>query len=207
MINEDNKVKKALFGDARGKVRTFAIMSAENPMGEPFSAKENQARDAMLRGEMRAAKVQYKRILGRFGGNDEHSYMMFNLSLDDAKNFAKQFKQLSFFFGDVGRIEYGASDDRSSASKITYYKADLDDDEVVGYSPVASAYGVSSADDFNDFFSRAKGYKFSIDMPDGTFESLAEVFDPEALERSLDDSKTARYRWHNRICAYANRKR
>ena len=42
--NRFKRVKNALFGDTSGKIKTFAIISLENPMGISYSRKENEKR-------------------------------------------------------------------------------------------------------------------------------------------------------------------
>ena len=75
--NPNSKVKQALFGDTSGKIRTFAVLSAENPMGMKNSASENNKNTTELKQKLKELGIQYVPIEGKYG-NIEHSFMLFN---------------------------------------------------------------------------------------------------------------------------------
>ena len=132
LMNESERYKKlkgALFGDPTGKIKTFSIVSPENPLGwdnaddeeikERFRkwqdnpnewnklSKQKLTKDYL---QMRVDKTGEKCLrLGGFNyipikgsyGSKERSYIIFNIPLADAKQIASDFGQESFFYGEV----------------------------------------------------------------------------------------------------------
>ena len=92
--NPNSRVKQALFGDSSGKIRTFAVLSAENPMGMKNSAAENNKNTAELKSKLTELGVQYVPIEGKYG-NIEHSFMLFNIVREDAQYLAEWFEHRS----------------------------------------------------------------------------------------------------------------
>ena len=88
--NSSTRLKKALFGDITGKISTFALLTAENPLGKELSAVENNKRTESLKTYCKKLKIQYVPVTGSFG-NIEHSFMLFNLAQKDAEFLARKF--------------------------------------------------------------------------------------------------------------------
>ena len=63
--DESNELKRALFGDYKHRIKTFAIFTAENPMGMPLSPEENNKRTEQLKQILNKAHLQYIPINGR----------------------------------------------------------------------------------------------------------------------------------------------
>lgn len=131
-LNESSgKIKRALFGDYTNKIRTFAILTAENPMGIEITPQENNKLSKELKRRIKQLNLQYIDIQGMFrdkenpteftdidkknygdskymGGKSlrkEHSVMIINCSKNDAIGLAAIFKQQSLFFGTVEKVE------------------------------------------------------------------------------------------------------
>ena len=102
--NSSTRVKSALFNRGN-KIRTFAILTAENPLGERQSSEKNNEDMKRLKKELKTLHLNYIKVLGMYG-NKEHSVMIVNLSYDDAENLAGMFLQDSFIFGDDNGIRY-----------------------------------------------------------------------------------------------------
>ena len=102
--NSSTRVKSALFNRGN-KIRTFAILTAENPLGERQSPEKNNEDMRSLKKELKTLHLNYIKVLGMYG-NKEHSVMIVNLSYDDAENLAGMFLQDSFIFGDDNGIRY-----------------------------------------------------------------------------------------------------
>ena len=172
------RLKRALFGDPSGKIRTFAIISPENPVGvfgeeewekikQAERANFNQANRKEL--EQKLSKVKaikydgdkamgyggfdYIRIKGKYI-NNEITYMIFNLTLEDAKAIAKCYGQESFFFANVSK------DPNKEPSTIAYYKTT---NQCKSYKLVEITKTISDETDAEDFFSKY-GIKFRINM-------------------------------------------
>ena len=118
--NSSTRVKSALFNRG-GKIKTFAILTAENPMGEPTSAQENNVRMGKLRADLKMLGLQYIKVTGSYG-TIEHSLMIVNIPYADAETLAGNYMQESFIFGDEGGIHYYQIDDKllKDSGKIKY---------------------------------------------------------------------------------------
>ena len=215
--NKYRRVKRALFGDPTGKIKSFAIISVQNPLGwkdsteEEFKAKylkwtENkakynkaamdQAESSVLLHKIEAAGEQslkyggfkYVSIFGKYG-NEERSYIIFNLALADAKVIARDFGQESFFYAKVGKEE----------SVIGYY---LTKNACKSYELIETTKTVSNEEEAEDFFSRY-GLKFRINMREFG-DAVPEITDQVAFEESLDEERTFKSRAQKRRQAYQN---
>ena len=149
-LDESNKVSKVLWGDYYNKIRTFAIISAENPLVMTMNISSNRERTELLKkylkdGVFQAIEVDgevvqdivndfgekeeypnYKKIDGMYE-ESEHSFMIMNISLKSAKAIAKTFGQESFFYGKVTQITDNMKDyrytTRATTATIEYWKA------------------------------------------------------------------------------------
>ena len=80
-------------------VRTFGVLTSENPDSMKVSNKENKKRLKSLSNYLKSANYVFVKQEGHFGGNDENSYFVFNIGLDTLKYYAGLFEQTSFIFG------------------------------------------------------------------------------------------------------------
>ena len=129
------------FIDTSGKIRTFAIISFN-----PILAKNgNKA--------MGYGGFDYIKIKGSYG-EKETSYLILNLTLDDAKVVARNYGQESFFFANVTR------DPNKEPSTLAYYKAY---NQCKSYKLVEITKTITDEFQANDFFSKC-GMKFRINM-------------------------------------------
>ena len=190
--NRSTNVKRALFGDATGKIKTFAILTAENPGRMEYSAEENNKRTDRLKQMFKQANVQYTPIQG-FYDRKEHSFICFNVTLGEAKRFCylnqdapTEEWQESFFFGTVNK----------DGSEISYYRLNGKN-----YDLVETSDRIDNANDFDNYFSRFHNFKFSIWMKVFN-EDLFEVYDYDELERSVEDGGNGIDRIYHRNKAY-----
>ena len=177
------KTKEALFGDVTGKISTFALLAAENPLGKEISAEENNKRTKILKEYCKKLGIQYVPVEGSFG-NIEYSLMLFNLAQKDAEFLAKKFGQLSFFFGKTANVI--GTEDRNTSSTIAYYATD---DSGKTYVLKEKSDRIEDKKDAEDFFSRHGDFKFSINM-----DIFNEEFTPIKDERNVDNSLTVKGR-------------
>lgn len=216
-LNEDNKnrrIQNALFGDPSGKIKTFAIISAENPLAwnnaDSFEIRQRYAlwandkrsynNDAHKR--MKTTELQYKversgddtlhyggftyvRLNGKYG-SEERSFLILNLPLVDAKTIAWHYGQESFFWGKV-------SQDVNKPSKIGYYMIDK--------RKMDGSYYLADENDkivdqtqATDYFSKYKNrIKFCFGM--SIFEKYApDIVDSDSYEKSFEEERTFRSR-------------
>lgn len=194
---KSSRVKRALYGDLRGVIRTFGIVSAENPWfnnGEKIkeedkdnSAVTNNKRTERFLWNMKMMGLQYTRITGKYG-SVEHSFVIYNPALADMEYLAYKFGQESFFFGKQGEDEDGVY------STIGFYKTE----NGTQYTLIEESERIDDAGEFDDFFSRVGDFKFSIYMK--VFdEELKEVFNYDLLEDSINSSNTMRQRIEHRF--------
>lgn len=201
--NKYRRVKRALFGDTTGKIKSFAIISVQNPLGwknsneEEFKTKYlkwtedkakynkvamDQIESSILLHKIEATGEQslkyggfkYVSIYGSYG-DKERSYIIFNLALADAKTIARDFGQESFFYAKVNKEE----------SIIGYY---LTKNACKSYELIEVTKTVSDEKDAEDFFSKY-GFKFRINMREFG-DAVPEITDQVAFEESLDENRT-----------------
>ena len=195
------KVQRSLYGDPTGKIRTFAIMSPENPVGAlgeeddanwaenyvkylPDSYKydpkkfEEQGRKAIEErikktGDtcLRMSGHKYIPMSGIYG-KPEHSMMLFNLSLRDAKMLAHDYGQESFFFGNVF----------STYSDIAYFKTK---NRCHTYELIEVSRTVTDGDIKNKLYSKF-GTTFKINMKEFEDE-VPEITNVSAFESVLNN--------------------
>lgn len=186
--NPNSRVKQALFGDSSGKIRTFAVLSAENPMGMKNSASENNKNTAELKSKLKELGVQYVPIEGKYG-NIEHSFMLFNIAREDAQYLAEWFEQELFFFGING-----------SPATLIYYETSESDPSK--YRKVEESKNITNESDADDFFSRHGDFKFKFDL-DYFKESVkviaSKIINEDALEKSIQENRTMKSRFIHRL--------
>lgn len=188
--------ERTLWGDPSGKIRTFALIPIDNPMGlfteeewDSFTLEEktslNTDRTELQQklSKARAKKYDGDKAMGYGGfdymkttgyGNHGISYMVFNLILDDAKAVARAYGQESFFFGTVSK------NPNIEPSQIAYYKTV---NPRKTYRLVESLDTIADESEVEDFLSKF-GVKFRINMKE--FEdNISPIKNPVAFERSF----------------------
>ena len=185
--NRFRRLRRALFGDETGKIKTFAILSPENPMGIEANPEDNQRSMDELKKALRIAGLVYTPIRGSYG-NKENSFAIFNCSLADAKKLAGTYRQESFFWGRTST---------DSNSKIGYYKTE---NEGVTYSLVEISDVITYEDEATDFFSKF-GIKFRINMREFG-DDVPYIENNGEFEESLNENRTFMSRATHRRRAY-----
>lgn len=212
--NRYRRVKRALFGDSTGKIKTFAIISAMNPLGfknatdeearekfRQWSSNKNKhnknAKDEMRRiiqknGDtaMRMGHFDYADIYGMYN-NAERSFFIFNIPFADAESLAKAYGQESFFYGKI----------LDGKTQIAYYETD---DACKSYHRVGITDTVSLEDkDAEDFFSKY-GFKFRINMQ-AFGDDVRDIENEYEFEESFSPELTFMSRAMHRRRAYKNK--
>lgn len=213
--NRYRRVKRALFGDSTGKIKTFAIISAMNPLGfknatdeearekfRQWSSNKNKynknAKDEMRRiiqknGDtaMRMGHFDYVDIYGKYN-NAERSFFIFNIPFIDAESLAKAYGQESFFYGKI----------LDGKTQIAYYKTE---DACKTYHRVGITDTVSLEDrDAEDFFSKY-GFNFRINMQ-AFGDEVADIENEYEFEESFSSERTFMSRAMHRRMAYEKKK-
>lgn len=204
--NRYRRVKRALFGDPSGKIRTFAIISPENPLGlkdsteeewrEKYKKWKNNPREYnkqsldSLKNELLADRIKktgdaamktggfnYVQIKGKYGEN-ERTFIIFNIPLADAKAIATNYGQESFFWGKV-------SNEEGIPSTIGYYETT---NACKTYNLVEVSNTIYDVTDAEDFFSKY-GFKYRIGMREFG-DDVPEITDTKEFEESFDEKRT-----------------
>ena len=182
--NSNTQINKALFGDYTGKIKTFAIMSPCNPMGNRLTKKQNEELIHRFKSILKDGNIHYTQVTGYYG-NREESFILYNCAFFEIRRLCgwRCFDQESFIFGfnsDNGvRIQYW---ERPNSGNTDFRLAD-------------TATGIKTIGDFEDYFTKHKGMKFSIDFP--TFkESLdnqPDIINEEYAYRAISGNYTHPY--------------
>jgi hypothetical protein len=92
-----NRIRNILLGKV-ASVDTVGFMTAENPMAQKLSAKENRELNKKLMAWMRDRGYGPIRIRGSFGSK-ERSFMIPNITREDIVEAGKYFNQESVIWG------------------------------------------------------------------------------------------------------------
>ena len=94
LLNEH--FKHELFGTSDA-VRSFCIMTAENPLEIKLGREENKSLNKELESSLKSGRFVFRHVNGFYGAT-EHSYMILNITLSAAKRLAAMFNQQSFIY-------------------------------------------------------------------------------------------------------------
>lgn len=122
---------KAIGGES-STIKTFAILTAQNPNSQEESRSFNKRANKSLIQSIKEAGYIAVPVKGHFSGNDEQSYIILNIPFNVARNYAGHYNQTSFCFGKSGVVEYWEKEDvEEPYSRVSndYIKKD----EVIGY--------------------------------------------------------------------------
>ena len=226
VLEDSNRIQRAIFGDYRGHIGSYAIITAQNPMGISISPDENNKRNKLFTEQLRNLNIrEYDMITGFYGGK-ENSFVLYNLSYHDAEWLAATFMQQSFFWGKTADLSgYDSVNADTPKTVVTYYECNIDSntDGILdvykridpnknmayinkhgGYKKIESHIGAELVGNAIDFYSSKSDLKFKISMQ--YFESCELdqpcVVDLYALNESLNDAYTAQKRAKMRALAY-----
>ena len=199
------QVQKFIMGDLKN-VKTAVIMSPQNPLGLKGTNRDNRLAKKDLEKYLKDGYYAFHKILGKYGQYEE-SYIIFNISLEDAKEINLKYVQDTFIF-----VE------NTNPMKWSVYKYRSEPEPHYEFN---GSYEGNITDERSatDFFSKlGKRFKFSIPFGDEVWESIEiaalkintvlEVTlleDPNMLENTMDDNRTGRSKFFNRLFIYGSR--
>lgn len=157
--NSQTRFKKAMYG-VLPNVKSFVIITPENPMGEMMSKKENMKRIADFKKYLKDGKYKYIRVKGKYD-NKENPFVVFNVSVSGAKKIGNQYNRESFI--------YAKNKNEKQKEKnvlFEYYQKDKNKP----YKKLDEIDYFDFKDDAEDFFTRLKSWKFNI--PFSIFEEI-----------------------------------
>lgn len=182
-----NEVKswqvKQLKDAVQGKsslVRSWGIMTSENPMGKPMKRAVNRELVLQCKRALKQRGLEYIPVKGRYGG-DENSLFVLNPLLKDMMELSRKFDQESFIFATCA----------DGDCNMGYYEKGQGDSP---YILKHSRNHVVGMDDAEDFFTSVKArskraFKFQIPFFDGqddtsvSSESIVNTLEHYVMER------------------------
>lgn len=212
-----SKIKSLFLNPQGSKIKTFMIITGENP--DTISTPENnklynqKLKDKIsfksinsIESDIASLFLPYYKVKGKFSGNIEHSFIIYNCSHFDAEYLAKSCRQQSFIFGtnDNGKLTFAMW---ANKSKNDYHYIKVDEKDLY----------IDKSDAENDYTKICKDFKFSIPFdvfevaPEEMIETVENSiklnrFSEEKFEKyldeSLDDKYTGKHRMYVRSALY-----
>ena len=214
------KIEKTLFGDPTGKIKTFAILSVENPLGakdytdEAFEKKYALwKKDKSKHSRANASAVQkallQKRIEQtgddclRYGafpyariesacGEKEKALVVCNINEQDAIEIARSYGQERFFYGETATAKNG-----TPISNIACYETS---DCCQTYRVADRVHSITTCEEATAFFS-SYGWHWRV-QPAECRDAVPTVKNATELEESLSEDRTFLSRARHRRDAY-----
>lgn len=224
-LNENNFVKNVAAGMNK-KVRTFAILTANNPM-EQFLSQEDQEvlnrnrdrynwfKNVELKAQLKGAAinfsnkeypVSYSIVSGYYNELPEKSLFIYNITLNQAKYIAGCYKQESFIFGD----------NRDGQHLVQVYVAKINktNTKILDYVSMESLSSPDISVKYDETgkpigFTQKRTFKFSFPFTPDSFnqftEDLTDVWaikNEKCFEDSLKEYYTGSRLFQKRCSAY-----
>jgi len=148
-------------------VKTFGIMTWENPMGEKESAEFNNKKQKELNDLLRRGGHSFVQIKGKFGSY-ENPYFMHNIDKESMKEYGKRGNQEAVIFGEVlGSLYPNEKSEEIPEVKPTvrFVYMDLKRGEEL----IRNVWLPISKEE-TDMYSQYKGRKFVIPFFDDTYD-------------------------------------
>lgn len=193
-IMDTSRRQKAVQSVKSGKnVKTLMILTAQNPKGVKMDDEENNKRNASLEKDLSLNHFRWFRIKGKYN-DKEKSYIVYNVSIEDAKRISMDYDQESFIFG----IHNGEGE-------ITWQYWEKSGNNPYELAVEKNEY-VDATDDNNMFSNIGRNFKFRIPFFDH-FNQIDTELDAIAdcdrlLSESLDDKYTLKHHWLCRAKLY-----
>lgn len=158
--NPQTRFKRVMHGDLPN-VKSFAIITPENPMGKPLSKKENQKKIDEMKMYLKRGYFQYIRVNGQYGAT-EYPFVIFNINIKEAKYLGRNFDQESFIYA------YNKKKKKKNKNVVfEYWEKEAKQKQ---YKKKDNVDYFAYEDDAKDFFTKLKSWKFNI--PFAIFESI-----------------------------------
>lgn len=164
------KATQAIHGTNR-RVRTMAIISAENPMGTIMNKEYNQQAKEELERQLTIGNYRFFKVKGNYDGI-ENSLMVYNISIEDTLYLCYKYNQESVIFVDMqndGEVsyQYWQGNDNHSPLKLQHEEHEI----------------VDATDDDNYYTQISKHFKFRIPF----FEHVMKICDDLVLRENIID--------------------
>ena len=188
MIADTSRRQKAeqMFKEGNPKgIKTFCIITAENPMGETLTSQENKELNNRLEYYLKLGNYKWFPIKGNYEVK-EKSYIIYNISKGDAERLGIKFNQESIIFATLD----------GSTIKFEYMEKVRSHYETVKTEDVF----IEITNDYDDFWSQiSRNFKFRIPFFDHACNinlKLSKVADAERLlEETVNDKWTGKHHY------------
>lgn len=210
-VEIDSKSKaKQLFTapNSKSHIKTFAIFTAENPDKKRLSNKDNVKLNKSLKKEIGFDTIDKTLNLGHFPyykvkgsyGSVEHSFLVYNIALGEAKSLAEKFHQQSFVFGknkdgklyfEMWANKYASGYKYALIDEKDYYIDATDAEDY--YTQISKNFKINIP--FNRF-------EFGLDELEEHLKNSLDEDIEDLLSESVDDSINGRDRYTARIILY-----
>lgn len=226
-------LKHELFGTDEF-VRSFAVLTAENPMTVTVSREMNKELNDSLEETLKSGHYVYRHLNGQYGSK-EHSYLIVNISIMDAKRIAAMFGQQSFIHAyksdngdDSGKTRmtyrfFALRDGMLNRCRDEYRKTgNIPQIPLNAYVQTDSRNGVILPKDGDNVFSRKNSFRFRIPFEvmtateseteksvvvecKSSCDRIGEKAFMRLLNDTFDDSLTGKYHYQCRASLYGGR--
>ena len=184
-------------------INTIAFLTAENPQGEKASPEFNREQNKRLESALRSMNLGFRKIKGKFG-SEENSYMVMNITRDEAIDLGQMFQQEAVIWGN--KVERG--------DQVGFSFQYIEGDNTIQTRDVSLSSGDIQSRE--DYYSQIKGRKFIIPFFDDDYEGVKQMVAKldesllteqkadlyksfqEHLRKSLRLLATPKSRWHHR---------
>lgn len=189
------KAQQAIRGKNR-KVKTMAIISAQNPMGMQMDKDYNDRSHAELLDELKNGHFVYFVTKGFYDG-EELSVIIYNISLTDTLKLCYRYNQESVIFidcqGEDISYQYWEGDDHNSPLKLQHEESEI----------------VDATNDDNYYTAISRHFKFRIPFFEsckkvgGIIDENCQNRNPDILiDECLDVLHTGKHKYMNRCKLY-----
>ena len=141
--------------------QTFCLITSDNPMGQEYSAEENNKRRAKLENDLKEIHRLYTKLKGAYG-NDEKTFLIINITLTECMWLAKTYQQESFVFG------------KKENGKMIYHYYKTSDGK--NYKDIEQSDAILNQSDADQFFTLIHNFKFKMDFKLEFVENMQKVF-------------------------------
>ena len=159
LLNETSRRQKAIqtLNMKNKRVKSFALLTSENPMGRELSKRDNKELRDRLENYLSDGNYAWFPVRGQYGSR-ENSYMIYNISLDDTLEIGYKFNQESVIFVERDKEE------------VLYQYWEKDESGEYELAHTREEYlDMVDSDDFYTQISR--NFKFQIPFFDGSDEN------------------------------------
>ena len=170
-------------------VKTFSILTAENPNGIEQDKDNNRIKNQELEKRLRSMNLGFIKVKGQYG-SEENSFFIPNITKDEALSLGKMFSQESIIYGEK------TTEGEYDTMTIQMIYTDERFGDISGERKVF--INMNNAD---DYYSKVKGRKFQIPFFDEDFENANWDYKSGAINKNIIKDETI----SNELNEYVNK--